>query len=138
MKKMLLLSSIALLCASFAWAQQTGAPADPSSSSSVGASPSSGAIQGCVSGDAGNYMLTQDGTGATYKLVGQDDKVASHVGHEVMVTGQLTNAGSAASASDQGQGSSSTSTAGGSAIQVSDVKMISKHCSQGTSPAQPR
>jgi hypothetical protein len=128
MKRVILLASIALLCASFAWAQQTAASSDQSGSS---ASPS-GTIQGCVSGTDGNYMLSQDETGTMYKLVGSEDKLKSHVGHEVMITGQLT------SAPDQGQGGSSTSANadGGSVIQVSDVKMIAKQCSRGTNSHQ--
>ena len=140
MKKVILLASIALLCASFAWAQQTAAQSDQSSSASASASPNSGTMQGCVSAVDGNYVLTQDETGATYQLVGSEDQLKSHVGHEVRITGQVTNAGSSP---DQGPGSSATGSSGtgasgSSVIQVSDVKMISKKCSQETNSPQPR
>jgi hypothetical protein len=74
-------------------------------------------------------MLTQDETGTMYRLVGSDSKLKDHIGHEVLVTGQLINADSAASTTEQGQSDPSTSkSAGGSTFQVSDIKMVSKRC----------
>jgi hypothetical protein len=127
MKRMFLLVGLAVLCASLGWAQETPAQSDPSTSSA--ASTSTGTIKGCLSGSDGDYTLTQDETGTMYRLVGSDSKLKDHVGHEVLVTGQLINAGSAASTTDQEQSDSSTSkSAGGSAFQVSDIKMVSKRC----------
>jgi hypothetical protein len=129
---MFMLMTIALVCASVAFAQgQSTQTSDQSSGTGAGDST----IQGCLSGSDGNYMLTVDGTGTMYKLSGKESKLKDHVGHEVAVTGQMSAAeGSAASQQDQGQGTSSTGSS--SVIQVSEVKMISKHCGSGTGAPQ--
>jgi hypothetical protein len=138
MKRILMLSSIALVCASVAFAQGTSTQTSDQSS---GTGMSSSAVQGCLSGADGNYMLTEDGTGTMYKLTGKSSKLKDHVGHEVAVTGQMSGGGSAASQPDQGQSAATGSGDGSSAtheVQVSEVKMISKHCASGTSPSQPQ
>jgi hypothetical protein len=132
MKKLFLWAALTFLCASFGWAQQ--------SDKSTGSSDPSGTIKGCLSGSDGNYMLTQDETGAKFRLVGNEDKLKSHIGHELLVTGQL---GNAASAADPGENNPSASASGGSSarssvVQVSDIKMVSKHCSSGTDASQSR
>lgn len=128
MKKMLLLLSLGIFCASLALAQDdstAGQAATPSTNTSAGANT----VQGCLSGGDGNYMLTEDGTGTTYKLVGSEPQLKKHMGHEVAVTGQAaSDTGSQASATDQGQAQPSTGTSGGSTIQVTNVKMVSKQC----------
>jgi hypothetical protein len=131
---MFMLLTIALVCASMAFAQgQSTQTSDQSSGAGTGGST----VQGCVSGSDGNYMLTMDGTGTMYKLSGKESKLKDHVGHEVAVTGQMsTGGGSAASQQDQGQ--SASPTGGGSVIQVSEVKMISKHCASGAGAPQPQ
>ena len=74
-------------------------------------------------------MLSQDGTGTMFKLAGGDDQLKHHVGHEVAVTGQMSNADSGNS-EPTGKADSTSSSAGGSnTLQVTDVKMLSKHCS---------
>jgi hypothetical protein len=84
-------------------------------------------------------MLTQEDTGTLYRLIGIKSELKDHVGHEVPITGQLINAGSAASTSDQGQSDPSTSKSAGSiAFQVSDIKMVSKRCRSGTEAPQSR
>lgn len=139
MKKLFLFSAVVLLCASFGWAQdQSQAPAtDNSNSAQVGT------VRGCLSGSDGNYMLTQDQSGTMFKLVGTDDQLKSHMGQEVLVTGQLTAGGAgdqgAASASANANSSGATassstgSASGGNMVQVSDVKMVSQTCSSGSS-----
>jgi hypothetical protein len=146
MKKMFVLSSIALLFASLAWAQdQTAQPSDQSPTSSTSTSnANAGTIQGCLNGSDGNYTLTQDSTGTVFKLVGSADMLKQHVGHEVAVTGQMTgDSGSSASGRDQqtapASGSADASAAGGSStLQVSDVKMISQQCGSGGNAPQSR
>jgi len=143
MRKMLLLLSLGMLCASLAMAQDT-----PNSSPTAAPSATTNSVQGCLSGTDGNFMLVQDNTGMTYKLVGGDSQLKKHVGHEVAVTGQVSNgaSGSGASTMDQGQSSAdqgqaqpSTAMSDSASIQVTDVKMISKKCSsEGSSPQQPR
>ncbi|MGA8154023.1 MAG: hypothetical protein WB952_23940 [Terriglobales bacterium] len=136
MKKMLFVLSLGVMCVSLALAQdstttgQSMAPTDSSNNTS--------SVQGCLSGSDGNYMLTQDGTGTTYKLMGYENQLKKHVGHEVAVTGQLAgSSGSTASGPDQSQAQPPADNAGGSAIQVTNVKMISKQCSSaGTSTPQ--
>jgi len=138
MQKVLFLLCLGMFCASLALAQdasKAGQAATPSTDTSAGAS----SVQGCLSGGDGNYMLTEDGTGTTYKLVGNEAQLKKHMGHEVSVTGQPANdAGSQASASDQGQAQPSTGSAASTTIQVTNVKMISKQCrgSAGGSPQQ--
>lgn len=139
MKKLFLFSAVVLLCASFGWAQdQSQAPAtDNSNSAQIGT------VRGCLSGSDGNYMLTQDQSGTMFKLVGTDDQLKSHMGQEVLVTGQLTAGGAgdqgAASASANANSSGATassstgSASGGNMVQVSDVKMVSQTCSSGSS-----
>ena len=125
MKKMFLLLSVGMLCFSVAWAQDS-TPAGQSAASSSNTSAGMNTVQGCLSGTDGNYLLTEDGTGATYKLMGSDNMLKKHLGHEVAVTGQAANdSGSQASASDQGQAQPA---AGGTTIQVSNVKMVAKQC----------
>jgi len=150
-KQFSFLATLVLLCASFALAQDTTTPQPdqsapqsdqssqpqpdqtaPQSSQSMGSNASAGAstIQGCLSGSEGNYMLSQDGTGTMFKLAGGDDQLKHHVGHEVAVTGQMSNADTGNSAQSTGQADSTSNSAGGSnTLQVTDVKMLSKHCS---------
>ncbi len=136
MKKMLLLVALGMFCASLAVAQDTptGQAATPSTSTSAGATT----IQGCLSGGDGNYMLTEDGTGASYKLVGDETQLRKHMGHEVAVTGQSTNdSGSQASAAEQEQPQPSANSSWGTTIQVANVKMIAKQC-RGAADTSPQ
>jgi hypothetical protein len=142
MRKMFLLLSLGLLSACLALAQdaspagQSTTPnADSSNTTTSAGQPaaddsnnSAGAIQGCLSGSDGNYMLTQDGTGASFKLMGDESKLKKHVGHEVSVTGQASGDAGSGSASNQGQGDTSSSGSAATTIQVTDVKMVSKQC----------
>jgi hypothetical protein len=135
MKKILLLLSIGIFCASLALAQ------DSSTAGQAGTNTSSGTntVQGCLSGGDGNYLLTEDSTGTTYKLLGSEAQLKKHMGHEVAVTGQPSNdSGSQASAADQGQAQPSANSSGGATIQVTNVKMVSKQCrgSAGNAPQQ--
>jgi hypothetical protein len=141
MRKILVLSSIALLYASLGWAQDSSAQSSTSTASS--SSANSGTIQGCLNGSGGNYTLTQDSTGTVFKLVGNADVLKEHVGHEVAVTGQMAgDTSSSTSAPDQqaspSSGSADTNGSGASTLQVSDVKMISRHCGSESNAPQAR
>jgi hypothetical protein len=134
MKKMFVLAGVALLCASLGWAQQSAPSADSNAASS--------SIRGCLSGAEGNYMLTQQ-DGTVFRLVGKEDQLKNHIGHEVMVTGQVSASGSG-SAPDQGEsnsqnsaGSSGSSTSGNT-VEVSDIKMVAKRCSSESGAGQSR
>jgi hypothetical protein len=141
MRKIFLLLSVGLLGVSMALAQDTSStsPATAPNASATD-STNAGSVQGCLSGSDGNYMLTQDGTGTTFKLMGDEIKLKKHVGHEVAVTGQAAgDSGSSAAASNQGQGdnSASTTTGAGTTIHVTDVKMVAKQC-RGSGASQAR
>jgi hypothetical protein len=143
MKKLLVLSSIALLYASLGWAQDSSAQpsAQSPNSTSTSSGTTSGTVQGCLDESEGNYTLTQDSTGTVFKLVGSSDKLKDHVGHEVAVTGQMaSDSGSAASARDQqaNPSSSDANASTGSTLQVSDVKMVSQVCASGSNAPQSR
>ena len=134
MKKMFLLLSLLGLWASLAAAQNA-----PSGDQSQAQNSNTNSVQGCLSMTDGNYMLTQDGNSATYKLVGKEAQLKKHVGHEVAITGEMTGgAGPSGSASgqDQGQGDASGSASAPTAIQVTDVKMVAKSCNGGGSAPQ--
>ena len=135
MKKLSLLLSLTVLCGSLAFAQDAASQsASPSANTASGAS----SVQGCLSGSDGNYMLTQDRAGTTFKLIGSETQLKKHVGHEVAVTGQSTGSeGSSASAADQGQAQPSTGGSDSNTIQVTNVRMVSKQCGPaGSTPQQ--
>lgn len=121
MKKFLFAAVVILFCGSVVWGQQ--------SDQSTGSSAQVGTVRGCLAGTDGGYTLTQDQSGTLFRLVGSDDQLKSHMGQEVLVTGQLPNAGPAPSAA--GESSSSGSSTSGNVIQVSDVRMVSKTCASG-------
>jgi hypothetical protein len=124
MKKFLFATAVILLCGSFGWAQQQ-------SDQSMGSSSQAqvGTVRGCLGGTDGGYTLTQDQSGTLFRLVGNDDQLKSHMGQEVLVTGQLPHAAPAPSAA--GENGSSGSSTSGNVIQVSDVRVVSKTCASG-------
>jgi hypothetical protein len=98
---------------------QAGSQPDKSQTAAGGQS-----VEGCLSGSAGNYTLT-DASGTAYQLSGDTSKLSEHVGHQIRVTGD-SGAGAAGGAS---AGASSGGAAGGSnTINVKKVKMISSSC----------
>jgi hypothetical protein len=139
MKKMIVLS-VALLVASLGFAQdQSSQPSaqSPTSAATSSSNPTAGNIQGCLGGSDGNFTLTQDSTGTIFKLVGSNDQLKQHVGHEVAVSGQMSgDAGSAASAQGSPSSGTTDATASGATIQVSDVKMVSTQCGSGSNAPQ--
>jgi Protein of unknown function (DUF5818) len=152
MRKLSMVAAMLLLSSAWVLAQSGTAPSDqnPSSSSPSQTSPSQTSpsqtspsqtspsstqsdqsqtsaggqtVEGCVSGSAGSYTLT-DASGTTYQLSGDTSKLADHVGHQVRVTGD-----SGAGAAGASSGASSGGAAGGSnTINVKKVKMISSSC----------
>ena len=93
-------------------------------------SNSSTSIEGCLSGSAGNWTLT-DQSGKTWQLAGDTSKLSDHVGHQVQLMG--TDNSSSASGSSSPSSSSPSSSAGAAGTQstftVNKVKMISSTCS---------
>ncbi len=125
-----ILLALALL-ASGAWIQaqaQYGQSSSSQSGTSSSGTSSQTKVQGCLQGSNGNYTLTSD-TGTTYQLQGDTAKLSKHVGHEVEITG-TSSGSSAASSPSSGASSSSAGTSGASqTLDVSNVKHISKTCS---------
>lgn len=129
MRKLSLLAAVLLLSSAWVLAQNSTPPTPDTQSPSSAQQPAqqpdtsqtaSGehaqSVEGCVSGSAGNYTLT-DASGKTYQLAGDTSKLGDHVGHQVRITGEeASGAGAAASAG------------GSSTITVKKVKMISSSC----------
>ena len=97
---------------------------------------SGNSIEGCLSGSAGNWTLT-DQSGKTYQLSGDTSKLSDHVGHQIRVTGtdnssSASSSGSMGSSPSSGSGSSATGAGSSSGSQptftVQKVKMISSSC----------
>jgi uncharacterized protein DUF5818 len=165
MRKTYLIAAILLLSAVWAVAQTSPQTTNPGGSSAPQTSPSSpsqqqpatpdtsttttqttttqssqtstdsNSIEGCLSGSAGNFTLT-DAAGKTYQLAGDTSKLSDHVGHQVRISGSEAG-GAAAGASNpsSGAGSSASSGAGASGgagaqptFTVTKVKMISSSC----------
>jgi hypothetical protein len=102
---------------------------------------SANSIEGCLSGSAGNWTLT-DQSGKTWQLSGDTSKLSDHVGHQVRVSGADNSASGsspssgssgAASATNPSSGAGATGAGSSSGSQstfnVKKVKMISSTCS---------
>ncbi len=122
----LLLLTVLLLGSSWAVAQnnQSPTPPDRTTNGEQPATPTNAGgdttVQGCLSGSAGNYMLT-DRNGTMYQLTGDTAKLSRHIGHEIKVTGSTS--------SRAAEGGNTTGTMGSKqALEVSSFKHISKTC----------
>jgi hypothetical protein len=117
------LLSIAVLFLSFSWAAAQNMPAQSNQNSNnqtaAGQNGTEHSVEGCLSNSGGNYMLTSD-SGKTYMLSGDTSKLSEHVGHEVIIRGTRTSAGTSA-----GTMSNQTNEP---TIDVVSVKHISKTC----------
>src|SRR5215467_693525 len=97
-------------------------------------------IEGCLSGSAGNWTLT-DQSGKTWQLAGDTSKLSDHVGHQVRLMGSDNSSSASGSSSPSSSSPSSSSpssstpssSAGAAGTQstftVNKVKMISSTCS---------
>src|SRR5437868_3837471 len=76
---------------------------------------SANSIEGCLSGSAGNWTLT-DQSGKTWQLAGDTSKLSDHVGHQVrlMGTDNSSSASGSSSPSSSSPGSSAGATGAGS------------------------
>jgi len=79
-------------------------------------------VQGCVSRQSGDYILTQSDPGNSYVLHAADDnvKLGQYLGQHVKVTG--TKSPTLSDSSDAGHSTSAVT------LTVSSVKTISKEC----------
>jgi hypothetical protein len=97
---------------------------------------SSTSIEGCLSGSAGNFTLT-DQSGKTWQLAGDTSKLSDHVGHQVRLMGSDNSASASGSSSPSSSNPSSSAGATGAGsssgsqptFTVNKVKMISSTCS---------
>lgn len=100
-------------------------------------SDSGNSIEGCLSGSAGNWTLT-DQSGKTYQLSGDTSKLSDHVGHQIRVMGtdnssSASNSSSPSSSSPSSAGAAGAGSSSGSqpTFTVQKVKMISSSCPTG-------
>ena len=133
MRKWSLITAILLLSSAWVVAQSNSTPPTapdnsqqyPSSSgqkpdTSQTSAPPAGTdraaqnIEGCISGAAGAFTLT-DAAGKTYQLGGDTSKLADHVGHQVQVSGSQ-------------EPSSATSAGAPATFNVKKVKMLAASC----------
>ena len=132
MKRVFGIAALALLCSAFGWAQQQPDP-------SAGLRVHIGTVTGCLEGARGNYLLSEDPSGVVFRLVGNNDQLKSHLGQEVLVTGQVPGSGPAPSAVGETQsnpteiGSAESSTTA-NIIQVSKDETVSKVCTVAKPP----
>jgi len=99
-------------------------------------SNSSTSIEGCLSGSAGNWTLT-DQSGKTWQLAGDTSKLSDHVGHQIRLMGTDNSSSASGSSSPSSSNPSSSAGASGagsasgtqSTFTVNKVKMISSTCS---------
>ena len=149
MRKMFSLTA-ALLLSSACMFGQAAAQAGSSDSSKANSNANEVTIDGCLSGSAGNYTLT-DSSGMSYQLQGETSKLSDQVGHQVQIKGTKTasasattpsgdtatastdSSGSNASSSTASKPSASASNPSGSAsaaiqFNVSSVEKLSDSC----------
>jgi hypothetical protein len=118
----LLMLSVLPLGASWTTAQYDSSQTNQQKFSGAGSEMS---VQGCLSGSAGSYTLT-DKNGRSYQLTGDSAKLSEHVGHEVKITDSTASSSPSTGAAKGAMGQTSSSTQ--QAIEVSSVKHISKTC----------
>lgn len=130
MRKVSLFTAVLFLSAAWALAQTT--PSSSSSSSAqAGTSTSSNEtmIEGCLSGSAGSYTLT-DSSGKIYQLQGDTSKLSDEVGHQVRVHGsEASSASGTTGNAGSSAGNSAAGTSGGTNFNVTSVKKVADTCS---------
>src|SRR5712692_7109671 len=117
MKKAVILFSALLMTAFLAFAQDASTTGNTSNQTSN--STNGGAIRGCLSGSNGAYSLTDQQTGTVFSLTGKTDALAQHVGHEVEIIGQKSDA--AASESSAAAGTNANANPSGTASNSASV-----------------
>lgn len=118
MMRYLLAVSVVLLGTTWAAAQNY-----PSQSKSANTGTQT-TVEGCLSGSAGSYMLT-DKKGNSFELTGDTAKLSEHVGHEIKVTGTESAASTSSGASNSTMGQAQKT------IDVTSFKHVSKTCQAG-------
>ena len=118
MMRYLLAVSVLLLGTS--WAAAQNYPSQSKSANTVNQTT----VEGCLSGSAGSYMLT-DKKGNGFELTGDTAKLSEHVGHDIKVTGTETAASTSSGASNSTIGQAQKT------IDVTSFKHVSKTCQAG-------
>lgn len=109
----------AVLCAALANGQST--------TSQSGNPNGNQTISGCLGKSGGDYILTDAQSGTVYTLTGNTDQLSAHVGHEVEITGQPGQSGTANANANPGFARTGSS-AGQVSFQVSGLQRLSDHC----------
>jgi hypothetical protein len=153
MKNAMLVSAVVMVCAAMVFAQETpsGGAAGQNSSQTSSATQSTteqtqsgNAIQGCLTGSAGSYVLT-DSEGVAYKIQGDESQLADYINKEVEVTGTVASSSTASSRAGEAAGQAAGEEAGHAAgeagqaasaaagasktLDVSSVKKVADSCS---------
>jgi hypothetical protein len=79
-------------------------------------------LAGCLSKSGSDYFLTRS-DGDRYQVTGDTSKLAAHVGHEIRVTGDVSEAGNS---TDSTSGMGTKSEAG--TIQMQSFQHVAAHC----------
>ena len=113
-----------LACSVFAMAQ-TGMSSDSSmkKSDQMGKATT---MTGCLVQKDGKYLLTTKKHPAGIQLMGPENELKPHVGHELSVTGTIEKSGGAMKSDDRMSGNAMAMSMAG--FHVSSVKMISDKC----------
>ena len=120
-----LICLVAVLCA--AQDVSNSGAAGQNTTSQTGNPSANQTISGCLSKSGGNYILTDEQSGTVYTLTGNTDQLSAHVGHQVEITGQPGQSGTANANANPGSAMSAGS-AGQISFQVSAVEHLSDHC----------
>jgi hypothetical protein len=100
MRELFLTAAVLLLSSSWMLAQSTPQSTQQPDQSKT-ATSDQGTIEGCLSGAANTFTLT-DATGKTYQLTGDTHGLNENVGHQVRLWGNAGSAGGGEAGSDKG------------------------------------
>jgi hypothetical protein len=112
MKKIFLLIVVPVLLVTLGFGQTTV----PSSNADQAS------LKGCLGGADGSYTVAEDGTAQSFKVTSSTVELKPHVGHDVEIIGQRTNASTSSGSSDN-------------SVVVTGVNMISENCPPATASA---
>jgi hypothetical protein len=109
LKKTFLLIVVPALLVAFGFGQ-TAVPSNNADQAS---------LKGCLSGSDGSYTVAEDGTTQSFKVTRSTVDLKPHVGHDVEIIGQRTNASTSSVVSDN-------------SVVITGVNMISETCTPAT------
>ena len=79
-------------------------------------------LKGCLGGSDGSYTVAEDGTAQSFKVTSSTVDLKPHVGHDVEIIGQRTNASTSSGAADN-------------SVVITGVNMISENCTPAAASA---